>query len=220
MMNTKSLNILIVDDHRMLLEGIRNFVASKFPQANILLASNYDEIISVFNKRKIDVLLLDLLLGNEDSRTFLLELQELQPETKIVVISSLEEEGVINALLQNQVMGFVGKSSSTSFIAEAIHSVLEGNVYIDPSYKERIAKRNKQLKFDTIILTSRERDVLNETMKGKRIKEIGEALFISPKTVENHRSNLFVKFEVNNVTALLNKALLLGFLPDLDEENH
>lgn len=220
MINTKSLNILIVDDHRMLLEGIRNFVASKFPQANILLASNYDEIISVFNKRKIDVLLLDLLLGNEDSRTFLLELQELQPETKIVVISSLEEEGVINALLQNQVMGFVGKSSSTSFIAEAIHSVLEGNVYIDPSYKERIAKRNKQLKFDTIILTSRERDVLNETMKGKRIKEIGEALFISPKTVENHRSNLFVKFEVNNVTALINKALLLGFLPDLDEENH
>lgn len=220
MINTKSLNILIVDDHRMLLEGIRNFVASKFPQANILLASNYDEIISVFNKRKIDVLLLDLLLGNEDSRTFLLELQELQPETKIVVISSLEEEGVINALLQNQVMGFVGKSSSTSFIAEAIHSVLEGNVYVDPSYKERIAKRNKQLKFDTIILTSRERDVLNETMKGKRIKEIGEALFISPKTVENHRSNLFVKFEVNNVTALINKALLLGFLPDLDEENH
>lgn len=220
MINTKSLNILIVDDHRMLLEGIRNFVASKFPQANILLASNYDEIISVFNKRKIDVLLLDLLLGNEDSRTFLLELQELQPETKIVVISSLEEEGVINALLQNQVMGFVGKSSSTSFIAEAIHSVLEGNVYIDPSYKERIAKRNKQLKFDTIILTSRERDVLNETMKGKRIKEIGEALFISPKTVENHRSNLFVKFEVNNVTALINKALLLGFLPNLDEENH
>jgi|SRR5690554_1956870 len=219
MINTKSLNILIVDDHRMLLEGIRNFVASKFPQANILLASNYDEIISVFNKRKIDVLLLDLLLGNEDSRTFLLELQELQPETKIVVISSLEEEGVINALLQNQVMGFVGKSSSTSFIAEAIHSVLEGNVYVDPSYKERIAKRNKQLKFDTIILTSRERDVLNETMKGKRIKEIGEALFISPKTVENHRSNLFVKFEVNNVTALINKALLLGFLPNLDEEN-
>lgn len=219
MINTKSLNILIVDDHRMLLEGIRNFVASKFPQANILLASNYDEIISVFNKRKIDVLLLDLLLGNEDSRTFLLELQELQPETKIVVISSLEEEGVINALLQNQVMGFVGKSSSTSFIAEAIHSVLEGNVYIDPSYKERIAKRNKQLKFDTIILTSRERDVLNETMKGKRIKEIGEALFISPKTVENHRSNLFVKFEVNNVTALINKALLLGFSPNLDEEN-
>lgn len=219
MINTKSLNILIVDDHRMLLEGIRNFVASKFTQANILLASNYDEIISVFNKRKIDVLLLDLLLGNEDSRTFLLELQELQPETKIVVISSLEEEGVINALLQNQVMGFVGKSSSTSFIAEAIHSVLEGNVYVDPSYKERIAKRNKQLKFDTIILTSRERDVLNETMKGKRIKEIGEALFISPKTVENHRSNLFVKFEVNNVTALINKALLLGFLPNLDEEN-
>lgn len=56
-------------------------------------------------------------------------------------------------------------------------------------------------------------------MKGKRIKEIGEALFISPKTVENHRSNLFVKFEVNNVTALINKALLLGFLPNLDEEN-
>lgn len=217
MRDTDDLNILIVDDHKMLLEGIRSFVSNHFPKATILLASSYDEITAVLEKRKIDVLLLDLLLGKEDSRTFLLELQEKQPKMKVVVISSLEEESVVNALLQNEVMGFVGKSSSTIFIAEAIHSVLEGTVYIDPAFKEHVQKRNKHLEFDTIILTNREREVLNETMKGKRIKEIGETLYISPKTVENHRSNLFAKFEVNNVTGLINKALLLGFLSDSNE---
>ncbi|HLV41776.1 MAG TPA: LuxR C-terminal-related transcriptional regulator, partial [Brumimicrobium sp.] len=77
-------------------------------------------------------------------------------------------------------------------------------------------ERNKHLKSEQIVLTRREKEVLNETLKGKKIKEIADALFISVKTVENHRSNLFVKFEVSNVSGLIKKALLLSYLPDTD----
>lgn len=215
-MTESKFDILIVDDHKMLLEGIRSFIANQFPLSNVLLASTHNEIISILEKRKIDVLLLDLLLGDEDSRTFIFQLQELQPKMKIVVVSSLEEEMVVNVLIQGGVNGFVGKSSSTIYIAEAINAVLTGETYIDPLLKENFQERNKHLKSEQIVLTRREKEVLNETLKGKKIKEIADALFISVKTVENHRSNLFVKFEVSNVSGLIKKALLLSYLPDTD----
>lgn len=213
-MNERELTILIVDDHKMLLEGIRGFVVSQFPNATVLLASSHKEIVSVLNKRAVDILLLDLLLGEEDSRTFLLQLQQFQEDMKIVVVSSLEEEIVVNALLQNGVNGFVGKSSSTMYIAEAMNAVLDGGIYIDPVLSEHIKEKDKHLKSTMITLTPREKEVLNETLKEKKIKEIAEALFISTKTVENHRSNLFAKFDVSNVAGLVKKALLLGYIPD------
>ena len=85
-MKDQAFNILIVDDHQMLLEGVRSFVAGQFPNASILLASTHKEILSVLNKRNIDILLLDLILGNEDSRTFLSQLLQIQPEMKIIVV--------------------------------------------------------------------------------------------------------------------------------------
>lgn len=215
-MTESKFDILIVDDHKMLLEGIRSFIANQFPLSNVLLASTHNEILSILEKRKIDVLLLDLLLGDEDSRTFIFQLQELQPKMKIVVVSSLEEEMVVNVLIQGGVNGFVGKSSSTIYIAEAINAVLTGETYIDPLLKENFQERNKHLKSEQIVLTRREKEVLNETLKGKKIKEIADTLFISVKTVENHRSNLFVKFEVSNVSGLIKKALLLSYFPDTD----
>lgn len=213
-MEKNGLNILIVDDHQMLLEGLRSFVSGQFPNANLLLASTYTEIINILYKRSIDVILLDLILGKEDSRMFLDQLLKIQPELKIIVISSLEEEGVVNGILQNGGHGFVGKSSSTMYISDAIHTVLKGDVYIDPFLKDSIQKGDNGMGTASIALTLREKEVLSETLKDKRIKEIAEALFISVKTVENHRSNLFTKFGVSNATGLVKKALLMGYLPD------
>lgn len=212
-MKESSPNILIVDDHQMLLEGLRSFVSSQFPEATLLLASTHSEIINILQKRSIDVLLLDLILGKDDSRMFLDQLLKMQPEMKIIVISSLEEEGVVNGILQNGCYGFVGKSSSTMYISDAIHAVLKGEIYIDPLLKENFQKGNNGINTTSIVLTLREKEVLNETLKDKRIKEIAEALFISVKTVENHRSNLFTKFGVSNATGLVKKALLMGYLP-------
>ncbi len=198
----------------MILEGIRSFISTQFPDSNILLASNHKEIVSVLQKHSIDVMLLDLILKKEDSRNFLAQIVKLKPEMKIVVISSLEEETVVHGLMHNGVHGFVGKSGSTMYIAEAIRSVLDGKTYIDPIFNERIVEKNKSLSTFSVNLTRREKEVLMETLKEKRIKEIAECLFISEKTVENHRSNLFSKFGVTNVTGLVKKAMLLGYFSD------
>lgn len=207
----EKINVLIVDDHQMILEGIRNYVEKEFPQSKVFTATNHKEIVKKLQSDRMDVLLLDLILNKEDSRHFIGQLIQIQPEMKIIVISSLEDENVVHGLVNNGVNGFVGKSSSTTYIAEAIKAVLADRTYIDPLLEERIAEKNKSLSSFEICLTRREKEVLKETLKERRIKEIAEHLFISEKTVENHRSNLFTKFGVSNVTGLVKKAMMLGY---------
>lgn len=209
-MEDKELCILIVDDHEMLREGLRNFIAQNFPSSQILEAQNSKEVLNHLNRKKIDLLLLDLMLGTEDSRNLLPEVIQLQPEIKIVVVSSLEEIAIVNALLKSGVHGFVGKSCSSMYIVEAISDVLNGEQYIDPELSRRIKSWSAGGTND-IILTGREKEVLNETLKGMRIKEIAKNLNLSAKTVEYHRSNLYMKFQVRNVSELVKKTLLLGY---------
>lgn len=207
------MKILIVDDHKMVMEGLQQFVSQSFEDAFVATAKNKKSLFRKLEEYFFDVILLDLSLGKDDSRTFINEIVLKYPNLKIIVISSMEEEVIIRGLLQTTIHGYVGKSSSTSFILEAINQVLKGEKYIDPNLED-IKEVDTA---DHIVLTRREKEVLKETLKEKSIKEIGEALFISNKTVENHRSNLFQKFHVKNVSGLVKKAIMMGYLNIKDD---
>ena len=161
---------------------------------------------------EIELILLDLLLGSEDARLFLDKIQHLKPTVKIIVVSSLEDITIVKALLQKNVQGFVGKSSSTHLILEAMNTVMQGKTFIDPFIQKKIESLSNNTY--SLILTQREREVLIETLKERKIKEIAALLNVTEKTVENHRSNLFTKFEVTNITGLVKKAILMGFLEE------
>ena len=209
-MEKTKLNILIVDDHEILLEGLENHIKMNFPSANTFKAKNIREIYGHLNEEEIDVILLDLILGDEDARMFLPQIIKLSPNVKIVVLSSLEEITIVRSLLQNGAHGFVGKSCSSEFITTSIKEVLKGNEYVNPELSSRIA-RIQEIESKRIGLSEREEEVLKGTLKGLTIKEIAEELNLSSKTVEYHRSNLFSKFAVRNATELVKKSILLGF---------
>lgn len=209
-MEKTKLNILIVDDHEILLEGLENHIKMNFPSANTFKAKNIREIYGHLNEEEIDVILLDLILGDEDARMFLPQIIKLSPNVKIVVLSSLEEITIVRSLLQNGAHGFVGKSCSSEFITTSIKEVLKGNEYVNPELSSRIA-RLQEIESKRIGLSEREEEVLKGTLKGLTIKEIAEELNLSSKTVEYHRSNLFSKFAVRNATELVKKSILLGF---------
>lgn len=209
-MEETKLNILLVDDHEILLEGLENHIKMNFPSANTYKAKNIREIYGHLNEEEIDVILLDLILGDEDARMFLPQIIKLSPTVKIVVLSSLEEITIVRSLFQNGAHGFVGKSCSSEFITTSIKEVLKGNEYVNPELSSRIA-RLQEIESKRIGLSEREEEVLKGTLKGLTIKEIAEELNLSSKTVEYHRSNLFSKFAVRNATELVKKSILLGF---------
>lgn len=206
------LNVLIVDDHVMLLEGLQKYIQSRLKNAEITSASDHRGIIKALQERQIDVLLLDVFLEKEDSRSFIKQILNLQNDIKIIMVSSLDDKDAVNAMFFSGIKGFVNKSSPSNLIIEAIDVVMKGETFIDPILLDKEGGQPVE-DISSIVLSDKERAVLVETIRGKRIKEIADTLNLSEKSIENYRNNLFIKFNVSNVVGLVREAILLGFLP-------
>lgn len=210
-MRKTSLNILITDDHTMILQGLSAYISRHRPDFKIFTAETKSAMDNYLEQQSIDILLLDLMIGDTDARFYIKTIKEKYEDLKIIVISSHESNDVIQTLINNKVNGFVGKSHSSEYILEAIDQSHKNTFYLDPNTQKKWNKATDRNYNNTLYLTRRETEVLQETLKGQSIKEIAESLCLAEKTIENHRSNLFSKFEVKNVTSLVKKAMLLGF---------
>ncbi len=211
MMEKSNLNILITDDHAMILQGLHAYINRQRPNYVVYTAETKAAMDKHLEQNAIDVLLLDLMIGKTDARFFIKSLKAKYDDLKIIVISSHETNEIVKTLINNGVNGFVGKSHSSEYILEAIDQSQEKSFYLDPKMEKKWEQTADRSVNDDIHLTKRELEVLQETLKGSSIRAIADALFLSEKTIENHRSNLFSKFEVKNVTTLVKKAMLLGY---------
>ena len=169
------MKILIVDDHKMVLEGLQKYVTHCFPQAVIQTVSIRKSLFEQLLSHDFHVLLLDLSLNHEDSLTFIKEIIDTTPAIKIICVSSMEDPSIVHGLLKNAIHGFVGKSSSTDLISIAINTVLEGKQYIDPNIEKRGNLGTE--KDQGFILTRREKEVLRETLKENK-RDCKNALYI------------------------------------------
>ncbi|MEX1191517.1 MAG: response regulator transcription factor [Brumimicrobium sp.] len=209
-------SILIADDHKIIVEGLQKLISTNLENFTLFTAHNKWEIFSCLEKNKIDLILLDLKLGQDDSRLFIKDILSNYKGLKIIVVSSFEEVDNINHVLRMGCHGFIGKSESSAKILKAIAKVIGGEKFISDEVIKLFEEKKAGImdETDQIQLTKREREVLTETLKEKSIKEIAETLFVTEKTVENHRSSLFIKFDVKNVSGLVKKAILSGFLEE------
>lgn len=207
-MNIQNLNVLVVDDHELILEGITKYLQS-IGVDQVETASDANTLFNELSRHKYDMLLLDIRIGSDDARLFIADIKKKYPTLTIIVISSHESKEVIEPLLDIGVNGFVGKSLPLSHLKDALIETSKGSLYLDPNTAKMMEKEGRTK--NTIYLTRREKEVLRETLKEKSIKEIAKSLFLTEKTIESHRSNLFTKFDVKNVTGLVKKAMLLGY---------
>lgn len=212
-MKNDAFKILIADDHELILQGISAKLEKVFPKASIIQANDLEMLKSEIIKNKPEVLLLDLMLGETQAFDFFDDLIALHPKLRIIVLSSNEDSSTVMHFIERGASGFVGKSEDSSFIISAIEKVLNHGVFLSDRFKKEL----KDLKADVdqpkenIQLTRREKEVLKEILKGKSNRAIGDSLFITEKTVEHHKSNLYLKFEAKNIATLVKKALLLGY---------
>ena len=202
------MRFVIADDHYLVLEGLEKAVLNQYPDAEVCLAINKSELDGVLKQEVFDLLILDVKFGPENAKVFLKELRKHYPNLKILIVSSVSDYLSVQLIKSFGVEGYVLKSDSLVEILSAIRVVLKGEVYFSANlpYSEE--------ENDEIILTPREKDVLSLILQEKSTKEIGVQLCISPKTVEMHRSNMFLKFGVKNVTGLVKKTIILGLLDD------
>ena len=171
---------------------------------------NKQELFETLESQTTDILIQDIKFGYSNAKDFLDEIKTKFPKLKIILLSSVSDSVSIKQL-SKKVDSYILKSESLDEINTAIDSIIKGKKYFS---KESTKRLNEFQEDNEIVLSRREKEVLAVIMQEKSIKEIAEILFISEKTVEMHRSNLFVKLDVKNLTGLIKKAIALNLVDE------
>ncbi|MDX9848087.1 MAG: response regulator transcription factor [Tenuifilaceae bacterium] len=191
---------IIVDDHRILRDGIKALLREMGNVALVGEASNGEELIPLISGCNVDLILMDINMprmnGIEASRKAL----SLCPNVKIIILSMHDDIEYYDSIVQLGVDGFLLKESNYDELEKAIESVFDGRPYFSQELLLKLLKSKRSE--PAIELTKREKDVLSLICKGLSTAEIAKRLFLSVSTIEKYRAELLVKTNSPNSTAL------------------
>lgn len=206
------INVFIVDDHPVVVEGLKS-VIEKLDQHHVSgVAFNAVEAVAGLKKTNTDVLLLDINLPDISGIELCKKVRREFPEVKILGISTFSERSYISRMIQNGAHGYLIKSASKEEIAEAIRSAMEGRLYMSLAMEHLLQPNAAIAKNHLPDLTRREKEVLQLIAEGLTNNQIAEKLFVSPSTVDTHRKNMITKLEVSNTAALIRFAMERGMI--------
>lgn len=206
----KVINIVIVDDDSLIVSLLHPFLESQQHLRVVATFSNGREFCELLGNIQIlpDILLLDLKMQGMDGIEVSSYLKEHFPSIKIIVISSHYQLSFLNFMIKTGVAAFLPKGISPNQLVQIITLVDSNGFYfmedqIDIIKQQLASKSPKPFLEQGNALSNRELDVLKLLCKQKTAKEIGESLFITQRTVEGHKNNLFVKTGAKNVAGLI-----------------
>lgn len=210
--NQKPISVLIIEDHLLMLEGLKSLLAGK-PEVSI--AGSFAkglEGLAFLERQRADVVLLDVNLPDISGIELCARIKQLDPSVKILALSAINERAIILQMLQNGAGGYVLKNTSPAALLDAIKQVLNQRIVLSPDAQETLATAGERGTLSVPKLTRREKDVLQLIAKGLTNPQIAAALHISPLTAETHRKNIMQKLKVNNAAALIRAAMDLALL--------
>lgn len=198
------IKVLIVDDHPMVLEGMKSMLS----QINFVqitgTASNAFEALEQVKGNLPDIMITDINMPEVSGIELTLRIRNSFPVIRVIAMSTFKERSYISQMIQNGASGYLVKSASKEEIEEALLSVYEGKLYMSLDTGWSASDKNEINKIP--VLSSREKEVLLLIADGFTNPQIAEKLFISLHTVDSHRKNLLTKFEVNNTASLIKLA--------------
>jgi len=207
-----AVKIFIVDDHQIVVAGLKTLLLGLENIEVAGAASNAFEAIPFLKENKVDVVLLDINLPDVSGIDLCKKINKEFPSIKILGISTFSERSYISRMIENGASGYLIKSASAEEIAEAIQTVMQGKMYLSVSTEHLIHPVNSMAANTLPAITKREKEVLALIAEGLTNNQIAEKLFISPLTVDSHRKNLLTKLQVNNTAALIRLAIGHGLI--------
>lgn len=205
------LRVVIVEDHALLIDGLRTLLASQPRYEVVGEVSDGLQVYAACQRLSPDLVLLDLGLPGMDGVDVIHQLRKRWDDLRIVVVTASTEAHRGQAALAAGATAYVLKQSPQQVLLAALQYAALGKTYLDPALKlESLGAAAPAL--GETPLTLRERQVLKLIAEGKRNREVAECLTISLKTVETHRLNLMRKLDAHNAAELSNWARRLGLL--------
>jgi DNA-binding NarL/FixJ family response regulator len=200
----------LFDDHPIIADGIASYIA-KFPQeiSIAFIAHTKEEVFTNLNVQFPNVLVLDVVAPDVNGLDLFTDILKINPAAKLIAYTSLKSVILVENLLSIGVKGYVSKTQSTNDLLTAIKDVNNGLIYVPQKYTFLTSKYRAS---ENTALTKREFEILLFISKELTTQEIADQLLVSPKTIENHKINIFKKLEVKNAAGLILAATRLGYI--------
>jgi len=197
-----AIRVLIADDHTIFREGLRKLLEAEADITVVGEAKSGSECVTLAEKLKPDIVLLDLKMPEKDGLAVLGDLAGKESATKVVVLTASEDERDFVEAVRRGARGIVLKQAPSEHLVDGIRRVHAGEVWIDLRVTAGVLKAMAEGPATTTrekpLLTDRERQVVHLVCQGLRNKEIADKLFISEQTVKNHLHNIFDKLGVSD----------------------
>ena len=215
--------ILIVDDHPLFRKGLKAVLESNNQFEVVGEAQNGAEALEMVRKLDPDLVVVDISLPDQSGIELTREIRNLLPEMHIMIVSMHSKIDYVAEAFQAGATGYVVKESASESLLQGLEQVSKGDYYLDSSLSQQVVKKliGPMVKENEIThsayggLTPREQEVMRLLAEGLSSKKVAEKLFISPKTVENHRTNIMHKLDLHSTVELVRYAAKLGLI-DVD----
>ncbi|SDK37416.1 DNA-binding response regulator, NarL/FixJ family, contains REC and HTH domains [Nonomuraea maritima] len=206
-----AIRVMIVDDHPVVREGLLGMLESEAGLEVAGEAGSGDEAVVRAAELRPDVVLMDLRMRGGDGVSATARILADRPETRIVVLTTYENDQDIVRAVEAGAAGYLLKDTSRADLVAAIAAAARGETVLSPSVASRLVSRMRAP--STVALSPREAEVLSLVAEGLTNAEIGRRLFISETTVKTHMLRIFGKLGVSDRTAAVTTALAQGLLP-------
>lgn len=219
--------ILIVDDHPFIREGLKAMIGRILGGDNqyevVGEAENGRKALEMAKRLKPDLCLMDIGLPDQSGFEVTREIKAFLPETRVLILSMHSKIDYITEAFQAGASGYLVKDSASDKLMQALDWISKGEYYLDTAISAQVVNQLKGLSrkeeritdADYRTLTEREQEVMRMLAEGFGLEEIAEKLFISPKTVKNHRASIMSKLKLHTHHELVRYAVKLGLI-DVD----
>ena len=213
----EKIKILIVDDHRIIRDGLKSLLLDEKDMVIVAEAENGNQAIKMVAMQKIDVALMDIQMDEMNGITATQIIKEKFPQTKVLALSMFSDFGYISKMLKAGATGYILKNADKTELTEAVRKVAKGESYFSFAVNEKIldklrGKKQEPSSNQHIQLSDREKEILKLIAEGLINKEIALKVSLSPLTVDTHRKNLLRKLNVKNTAGLVRYAMENGLL--------
>ena len=207
-----ALRVLLVDDHTIVREGIRQVLNTQPGQWTIFEAESAAQAVDVLRQQEVDVVVLDITLPGMSGLDLISRIRRDHPRCAVLVLSMHSEDQYAVRALQAGANGYLTKNTAGAELLKAIMLITQGGVYLTPHLAERVVSQMLGHRSGNLLdtLSNRELDIFQRVVSGQRLTDIADALHLSIKTVSTHKKRIQDKLQVDSTAALIRYGLERG----------
>lgn len=198
------IKVFIVDDHYMVVEGIRSMLQTEPAVEWLGHASNADSCLAFLKQHQPDVVLMDINMPGKSGIELCSEVKQKYTGVFVLALSTFNQQSYIEKMMKNGASGYVLKNASQHELMDAIKTVAKGKTFLSDEAAAALRKEDAAVP----VITRREKEVLELLADGLTNNEIAEKLFVSATTVDSHRKSLVAKLKAKNTPELIKLAFV------------